>query len=102
MITRSQIETRFEKVAGEIGQCGVNSEMEGVLAYFTKEVAKDVFREMEEGNEPILTLKDLEDIAVEYFYEDYLVTFKNKRVAKSKAKARVKEIIEYTIRGIQR
>ena len=102
MITRSQIETRFNKEAGKIGQCGVNVNMEEILVVFIEEIAKDMIEAARNGQEIQVNIKDLEEIANEFFFEDYLVTFKNKRKARARAKERVKTIIEDTLKNIQR
>lgn len=102
MITREQIETRFEKVLGNFGKCEINWDMENTLRKFVNEISRELIELTQSGIEPEINLKDLEEIATNYFYEDYLVVFKNKRKAKARAKERVKTIIEDELKNIQR
>lgn len=96
------LETRFEKTLGRFGQCHINTEMEDLLRKSIIDLSQEIISKVQAGYEPETTMEDLRKIAENYFYEDYLVIYKNKRSARAKAKEKVTQIIEDTISYIQR
>lgn len=96
IVTRDEVITRYNKLAGCLGRCGMNSELESAFHIYIFRICRNLV----EGKTG-LTIPELTKITEDYLTDDYTITFRNKRKSRSLAKERVRSILESTMKEIQ-